>query len=437
MKFSDYDPWSKPGQKPDTSSGRGSNNNGSNGRGPNDKDDKNSGKDNDPDSRSFDKRQTVTNSPLVEALRFVVDTLTDMLGGKGSKGSKGSRPKKGGMFYSSGVILAVAAIVWGVLGIYMVDEQERGVVLRFGKYYSIITPGLKWQPYFIDKVIVLNVTQVRSFSSRGTMLTKDENIVDITVNVQYLIDDPQAFAINTKDPELSLRQAADSSLRHVVGGTVMDQVITEGRAQVAADVQERLQLYVNNYGTGIGVSQISIQRADPPEQVKASFEDVISAREDKVRFNNQAVAYSNAIIPQARGEARRILEDAEGYKRDKIARAEGQAQRFDLVYDEYRKAPAITKTRLYIEAMEDVLANSNKILIDAGEGSNNLLYLPLDRIIKQADASRGDTQNFGEAANANANSGNNRGASPPSNSAVNNIVNKVLEELRKQSPRTR
>lgn len=423
MKFSDYDPWGKPsssgGKSPKSKNGR---------PGQKDQDDS------DPfgPRRSSDKE---IQSPLVEAFRFVFGTINDMLGGKsGGDKQKGPRKKKSGfLFGSGGFIFTVLVAVWAGLGIYMVDEQERGVVLRFGKYYSTLTPGLKWQPYFIDKVIVLNVTQVRSFSSRGIMLTKDENIVDITVNVQYVIDDPRAFVINTKDPELSLSQATDSSLRHVVGSTIMDQVITEGRAEVAIAVQERLQRYVSDYGTGIGVSQISIQRADPPEQVKAAFEDVISAREDKVRFNNQATAYSNAIIPRARGEARRILEEGEGYKRDKIARAEGQAQRFNLVYAEYVKGPSITKTRLYIEAMEDVLANSNKILIDGGDGNNNILYLPLDRIIKQSQGIE-DIDPLGDAGLTNSGSGgvNGQTSSP---SSVTDIVDKVLQELRRRAPR--
>lgn len=426
MKFSDYDPWGKP-----NSSG-GKNSKGKNG--------KDSSK---PDTSEpvGQKRPSEPNfqSPLTEAVRFIFGTINDMLGGKSSKRSPGPNKKKSGfLFGSGGLILVIATVVWVGLGVYMVDEQERGVVLRFGKYHSIITPGLKWQPYFIDKVIVLNVTQVRSFSSRGIMLTKDENIVDITLNVQYVIEDPRAFAINTKDPELSLSQATDSSLRHVVGSTVMDQVITEGRAALAVAVQERIQRYVSTYGTGISVSQISIQRADPPEQVKASFEDVISAREDKVRFNNQAVAYSNAIIPRARGEARRIKEEGEGYKRDKIARAEGQAERFNLVYAEYRKGPAITKQRLYIEAMEEVLKNSNKILIDDGDGgagSNNILYLPLDRIIRQSTDTQ-DVDVLGDRGLINS-GGSTDQLTSQSGGSVSEIVNKVLKELRRQSSRTK
>ena len=394
MKLSSYDPWSRSKKNDDDEQDEVSARSG---------------------SRSSKRRDS---GGIVGLIIEIISNLTGFGRKLGDK--KGKRPR----FLSVGGIAGLLLVVWGAMGIYMVDEQERGVVLRFGKYYTVLTPGLKWQPYLIDRVIVINVTQVRSFSSRGIMLTQDENIVDITVNVQYVIDSPKDFVINTRDPELSLRQATDSSLRHVVGSTVMDQVITEGRAEVALATQERIQQYVSDYLTGIGVRQVSIQRADPPEQVKAAFEDVISAREDKVRFINQATAYSNAIIPQARGEARRILEEGEGYKRDKIARAEGQAQRFDLVYDEYSKSPAITKNRLYLEAMEEVLANSNKILIDVSEGSNNLLYLPLDRLINTPESrssapARGSTDTGG--------------VSEQSRSA---IVKEVIDEIRKQLPRT-
>ena len=400
LQFDEHDPWSRPPSKK-----KGA------------KDLKNGGGSRD-DRSQRDQRPS-------DLLRQILNIFDTLLGG-GNKKPSGS--KRGGAYLVSMILLGLVA-VWGVMGFYLVDEQERGVVLRFGKYITVIGPGLKWQPYFIDKVVVLNVTRVRSFSSRGIMLTKDENIVDITVNVQYLIDNPQDFVIKTRDPELSLRQATDSSLRHVVGGTIMDRVITEGRAEVALSVQERIQLYLNNYGTGIRVNQVSIQRADPPEQVKASFEDVISAREDKVRFINQATAYSNGIIPQARGEARRITEEGKGYKQDKISRASGQAQRFDLLYKEYLAAPAITRKRLYLEAMEEVLANSNKILIDVSKG-NNLLYLPLDRLLTSAAAGAGLS---GEVPGSSARS--ERGGTTTNDRQVSDIVRKVMEEVNKKLTR--
>lgn len=335
----------------------------------------------------------------------------------GSNGDGNKKPPKMRTLFTA--IGGVVLLIWGSLGFYVVDEQERGVVLRFGEYIGTVEPGLRWQPYLIDKVIVINVTRVRSFSSRGIMLTQNENIVDVTVEVQYDIQDARSFALQVRDPEMSIRQATDSALRHVVGSTDLDQVITEGRAQVATDVRARVQHYITNYGTGIRVVQVNIQRADPPQEVKPAFEDAISAREDEVRFRNQAEAYAKAIVPQARGEARRILEEGQGYKEQKIARAEGDAQRFDLVYEAYREDPSITQRRLYLEAMEEILANSDKVLIDVSKG-NNLLYLPLDKMLERS-ATSGNV----------APTGGTRGA-PPSrlnDAELSRIVDSVLEKI--------
>ena len=330
-------------------------------------------------------------------------------------GGKKKPPKIRTLFTAVG---GAVLLIWGSLGFYVVDEQERGVVLRFGEYIATIEPGLRWQPYFIDRVIVINVTRVRSFSARGIMLTKNENIVDVTVEVQYDINDAPSFALQVRDPEMSIRQATDSALRHVVGGTDLDQVITEGRAQVAADVRKRVQAYITNYGTGIRVVQVNIQKADPPQEVKPAFEDAISAREDEVRFRNQAEAYAKAIVPQARGEARRILEEGQGYKERKIARAEGDAQRFDLVYAAYREDPSITQRRLYLEAMEEILANSDKVMIDVSKG-NNLLYLPLDKILERSPPSDGS-----------ATTGGTRSTSGRMNDAeLSRIVEEVLQKI--------
>ena len=430
MKFSDFDPWSNP-----KASSRGSDKK-SEAKGDEPKKPvapagKEQGKGNDQrdDRTASDRDKSRQDKPDLK--RVIFDTIDAFLGaGKAAKkaggGGGGKGPRR--LFSVSGII-SVLVFAWAAMGLYLVDEQERGVVLRFGKYEKVLTPGLNWQPYLIDRVIVLNVTQVRSFSSRGIMLTQDENIVDITINVQYIIDNPENFVIRTRDPEMSLRQATDSSLRHVVGSSAMDRVITEGRAAVAVETQDRIQAHLDDYNTGIRVSQVSIQRADPPEEVKAAFEDVISAREDKVRFINQATAYSNAIVPRARGEARRIMEEGEGYKQDKIARADGEAQRFNLLYSEFQAAPEITRRRLYIEAMEEVLANSNKILIDVSEGNNNLLYLPLDRLISQPGTTERDRDIPAG------------GASSPapglSQQNTDNIVRRVLEEINRQLPARR
>lgn len=336
-------------------------------------------------------------------------------------GNKGGGPGGRGLGYIISSVCGALLVIWGFMGFYIVDEQERAVVLRFGKYIGELTPGLRWQPYFIDRVIVINVTRLRNFSARGTMLTQDENIVDVTVEVQYVIQNVNDFVLRVRDPELSLRQATDSALRHVVGSTIMDQVITEGRAQVAADVTERIQSYLDSYGTGIRVSRVNIQNADPPAEVKPAFEDVISAREDEVRFRNQARAYANAIVPQARGEARRIEEEGRGYRDAKISRAQGDAERFRLLHEEYRKAPEVTRSRLYLEAMEEVLANSNKILIDISEGNNNLLYLPLDKILEKGEF-ESTSSSVSSSGRATLNEG-----------QISGIVSRVLQELNKRS----
>ncbi len=391
-----YDPWSRPTKDRDSIKEN---------RDDKDKKDIPSG-----DGIEESKKPTSQLSDLISLFEKLV------FGGKG-----GRKPGGRGLGYIISSICAVLLVIWGFMGFYIVDEQERGVVLRFGKYIGELTPGLRWQPYFIDRVIVINVTRLRNFSARGTMLTEDENIVDITVEVQYVIQNVNDFVLKVRDPEISLRQATDSALRHVVGSTIMDQVITEGRAQVAADVTIRIQDYLDVYGTGIRVSRVNIQNADPPAEVKPAFEDVISAREDEVRFRNQARAYANAIVPQARGEARRIEEEGRGYRDAKISRATGDAERFLLLYREFRKAPEVTRNRLYLEAMEEVLANSNKILIDVSEGNNNLLYLPLDKII-----ARGEFESPPSSVSSS-------GRTTLSEGQVSGIVSRVLQELNKRA----
>ena len=371
-----------------------------------------------------EKKPKLTDSPKRPKASFpdLFGLLEKVLYGRKKGG--GGKPSWRGFRYITGTILSVLVIIWGFMGFYVVDEQERAVVLRFGKYINELGPGLRWQPYLIDKVIVINVTRLRNFSARGSMLTQDENIVDVTVEVQYVIQDVKDFVLQVREPETSLRQATDSALRHVVGSTIMDQVITEGRAQVAADVTERLQAYSDIYKTGIRVSRVNIQSADPPAEVKPAFEDVISAREDEIRFRNQATAYANAIVPQARGEARRIMEDGRGYKEAKISRSKGDAERFLLLHKEYSRAPGVTRNRLYLEAMEEVLANSNKILIDVSQGSNNLLYLPLDKLVGRGESEVPPPVSSGTTTG---------GRTSLNESEVSGIVSRVLQELSKRA----
>ncbi|MDA9232061.1 FtsH protease activity modulator HflK [Porticoccaceae bacterium] len=281
--------------------------------------------------------------------------------------------------------LLVLAVLWGLMGFYQVDEKEQALVLRMGKYHDTMGSGLKWNPPIIDKVVIVRVTEERQYSARGLMLTQDENIVEISLTVQYNIDNARDFVLNIKDPETSLKQATDSALRHVVGSTGLDGVISTGREEVAQGTAEKLQELLTLYGSGINVVKINIEEARPPTEVKAAYDDVIKAREDLERLVNEAQAYSNGVIPEARGEAQRLREEAEGYKSQVVSKSEGEAKRFTRLLTEYKKAPGVTRERLYIDAIEQVMTNSSKVLVDI-EGGNNMLYLPLDKIIQQGSS---------------------------------------------------
>jgi membrane protease subunit HflK len=301
--------------------------------------------------------------------------------------------RKGGNNNSSGAapfggLLAIVAVVGGLVwvgsGFYTLDEQERGVVLRLGRAQeAVVMPGLHWNPPLIDEVIPVNVTRVYDRSFSNTMLTEDDNIVDITMTVQYVITDARKYVLEVENPELSLQEASESAIRHVVGGSPMNDVISTGREALAVEAHERLQRYLDMYGTGITVSQFNIAQSLPPQQVRAAFDDVIKAREDNQSFQNEARRYANQVIPEARGFARRQLEEAEAYKERVVAEAQGEASRFDQLLVEYQKAPAVTRERMYIDTMQTVLSNSSKILIDV-EGGNNMMYLPLDQILQNS-----------------------------------------------------
>jgi len=319
---------------------------------------------------------------LDEAFRKLQSNLSSIFGG-GSGGGGAAKPMNFNMIGLVGVALL---ILYFALGVYQVDEQEKGVVLRFGKAQpTIILPGLHWNPPLIDQVLLENVTRVRSSAHDSEMLTEDENIVKVKMTVQYVISDIKKYKLNVKNPDLSLLQATESALRHVVGSTEMHQVLTEGREQLAYDVRDRIQTYMDAYGTGIQATQVNIEETAPPDAVRAAFDDVIRAREDEVRLRNEADAYANQVIPEARGEAQRLLEEAQGYKQTKIAQATGEAERFNKLYVEYKLAPEVTRERIYLDTIESVMMNSTKVLIDV-DGGNNLLYLPLDKIMQQSSS---------------------------------------------------
>ena len=339
---------------------------------------------------------------LDEALKKLQERLGGLFGGGGSSGG-GSGPALSGL--TIGLLVVVALVVWGFMGLYQVDQQERGVVLRFGKYHEIVQPGLHWNPPLIDEVTRVNTTKVRAVSFREIMLTQDENIVEVKLSVQYVINDPAKFVLQVRDPERSLQHASQSALRHVVGGTSMDLVLTEGRAQIAIDVHSRLQEYIDLYQTGILVSKVTVDESKPPTQVQAAFDDVIKAREDEERVKNEAQAYANGIVPEARGGAQRQIEEANAYKEEVIANADGEAARFERLLAEYQKAPKVTRERLYLDAVQAVLTQTNKVMVDV-EGGNNVMYLPLDKLAGQASGSstprnmKVDSSNIRELTNA-------------------------------------
>ncbi|MBN4063359.1 FtsH protease activity modulator HflK [Cardiobacterium sp. AH-315-I02] len=322
---------------------------------------------------------------LDEVFKNLQDKFGSLFGGKG--GGKSGRSGGGVSSFGIGLVIAILLAFWMATGFYKIEEAERGVVLRFGAHVDTVQTGLHWHlPIPIERVEKVDVTQVHTLPINSTMLTEDENIVDIIGTLQYQVTDAEQYLFNVRSPDISLLQITESALRQSIGRSKMDHVITEGRAEIAIQVEEIIQGIVNSYIAGITIFDVNIQEAKPPEAVKDAFDDVTRAREDEVRFKNQAEAYRNEVIPKARGASARILEEAEAYRSEVIARAEGEGERFKQLLNEYQKAPQITRERLYLDMMESVLNKSTKIMVDV-DGGNNLLLLPLDKLMgRQAEA---------------------------------------------------
>ena len=313
--------------------------------------------------------------------------------GGGSGGGAGSGSANG---FGLGLIVVVALCVWFAAGFYIVNQGERGVVLRFGKMQEITEAGLRWHlPFPIEKAEKVNVEKVSTIeigyrSNRGggkskvpkeaLMLTGDENIIDIEFAVQYKIKDAAEYLFNVRDQESTITQATESAVREVVGKSTLDFALTEGRDQVARSARELLQQILDKYKAGVQIVTVETQKAQPPDEVKTAFDDAVKAREDEQRLKNEAEAYANDVIPRARGGAARLMQEAEGYKASVISRADGDARRFSQVATEYVKAPSVTRERMYIETMEQVLSNTTKVFIDQKAG-NNMIYLPLDKLM--------------------------------------------------------
>jgi modulator of FtsH protease HflK len=355
---------------------------------------------------------------LDEALKNFQKKINSLFGGKGGNNNESGGGISGSMVV---VMLVVVALAYGAFGIYQLDEQKQAVVLRLGKFHSIVGAGLHWNPPLIDEVIEHNVTGEREYIAGGLMLTEDESIVEVPVTIQYNIADIKSFVLNVKDPVVSLQHASDSALRHVVGSTELNQVLSEGRIKIATEMRQRLQDYLESYGTGINIIGINLQEGKPPAAVKDAFDDVVKAKEDQERLKNEAQSYANGIVPEARGQAQRTIEEANAYRDQVIARAEGESERFNQLLVAYDLSPDVTRERLYIDAIESVMANSSKVLVDV-EGGNNMMYLPLDKLTSQA-ANRSSTGS---------------GAAGITDDEILQISDRVIEQLRRdQSSRTR
>jgi len=318
-----------------------------------------------------------------ELIRQLRDRLSGLFGGKPGGGGKGSKAP-----------LAIAAVALGIFYVFWagftVDQQERAVVLSFGKYDRTLEPGLNWHLPPVEEYFKVNVGQTRSYQLREEMLTEDTNIVGVSLEVQYQVLDPQVFLLKVSEAEAILHHSTESALRQVVGSSTMDDVLVNKREEIAASVEQLLQDYLDNYNTGIQIVDFVLTNTQAPEPVRDAFNDVAKAKEDEDRFMKEAEAYANGVIPEARGRAQRLREEAMGYKERLIASAEGDASRFTDLLTEYRKAPQVTRDRLYIETIETVLANSNKVVVDVEQG-NNMMYLPLDQIIKNRRTSDADS----------------------------------------------
>lgn len=323
---------------------------------------------------------------LDEVFRKLRDKLAGLFGGKPSSPRK--QLPSGSAGIGIGLIVFIIFMLWMATGFYKLEEAERGIVLRFGQHVETTQKGLHWHiPRPVESVEKVNVAERHQFPVKATMLTQDENIVDIEASVQYQITEGEKYLFNVRDPQLSISQATESALRQVIGKSRMDFVMTEGRSAIAADIKMLTQEIADSYGMGITLVEVNLQEANPPPEVRDAFQDVTQAREDQVRSVNEAEAYRNDVLPKARGHAARLREEADGYKQEVTARADGDAQRFSKLLTEYNKAPDVTRDRIYLDSVESVLSNTTKVMVDVK--GNNIMYLPLDKILGGANSAGG------------------------------------------------
>ena len=359
----DQDPWGKPGQS----------------SGPK-QSDNSSDKQNENGWGARDNKNQEQSPPDIEE---VFNNLLKKLGGGNKKGGANNTSPNMPSF-NLGKILPIAAviggIIWGASGFYTIKEAERGVTLRFGEFHSIVQPGLNWKPTFIDKVIPVNVEQVRELKTQGAMLTKDENMVKVEMTVQYRVQNPEKYLFSVSNADNSLGQATDSALRYVIGHMTMNDILTTGRAVVRENTWKALNDIIKPYDMGLEVIDVNFQSARPPEEVKDAFDDAIKAQEDEQRYIREAEAYAREKEPIARGDAQRIIEEATAYKDRVVLDAQGEVERLQRLLPEFKAAPDLLKERLYIQTMEKVMASTPKVMLDANNG-NNLTVLPLEQLM--------------------------------------------------------
>jgi modulator of FtsH protease HflK len=352
---------------------------------------------------------------LDELWRKLTQKLNKLLGGRGTGGP--TEPGGPSLFArlpgGAGLVVAIAIALWLASGFYIVDASQRGVVLRFGKYHLTTEPGPQWHlPYPIESVEVVNLSQVRTLEvgyrtnvknkvlKESLMLTDDENIVDLQFALQYVLKDPKDYLFTNRNPDETVMQVAESAMREIVGKSKMDFVLYEGRESIRAQAQKLMQQILDRYQTGVAISQVTMQQAQPPEQVQASFDDAVKANQDRERQISEGQAYANDVVPKARGTASRLMQESEGYKQRIIATADGEASRFRQIMTEYSRAPAVTRERMYLDTMQQVLSSTSKVIVDQKSG-NNLLFLPLDKLLQlSAAATVAPTDNVDRAPNA-------------------------------------
>ena len=315
---------------------------------------------------------------LDDLLKDIGNKFGGIFGGKKSGGGSGKSFSSIGIM----ILLVVAILVYAFNGFYTIKEAEKGIVLRFGQYAGMIEPGLSWKWTFVDRIIPVDMQTTRNLPSSGFMLTKDENVVRVEMEIQYRVVDARNYIFSVTNADESLSESLDSALRYVIGHAKMDDILTSGREEVRQAVWQELEKIIEPYNLGLIVVDVNFKDARPPEEVKDAFDDAISAQEDEVRFLREAEAYARGIEPRARGRVKRLEQEALAYKAQILLDAEGDVARFDKLLPEYLAAPEVTRQRMYLKSMENVYSNTSKVMVDV-DGGNNMIYLPLDKIMQQ------------------------------------------------------